>query len=229
MISTRQMVPIRRGLVLTVSAVGVALSVAACGSASNGSGMTASSQPAAASSMAAVNSSPPPVTPGPAAQGAHNAADVAFATDMISHHGQAVQMSDMLLTRGSDPTVKALAEKIKAAQAPEIATMSGWLKGWGQTVPDPYATMANQMGGMGMKGIMTEAQMHQLDVAQGMKADQVFLTLMPEHHRGAIDMARTELTAGTNPDAKKLAQSIVTSQTAEIAQMKTMLATVPSS
>jgi uncharacterized protein (DUF305 family) len=229
MISARRMVPARRGLVLAVSAAGVALTVAACGSGSSNSGMTASSQPAAASSAAAVSASPAPVTPGPAAQGAHNAADVAFATDMISHHGQAVQMSDMLMTRGSDPTVKALAEKIKAAQAPQIATMSGWLKGWGQTVPDPYATMADQMGGMGMKGIMTEAQMHRLDIAKGTAADQVFLTLMPEHHQGAIDMAKTEVKGGANADAKKLAQAIISAQTTEIAQMKTILAGLPSS
>ena len=41
-------------------------------------------------------SSYPPVTPGPAATGAHNDADVKFATDMIPHHGQAVVMSDLI-------------------------------------------------------------------------------------------------------------------------------------
>jgi uncharacterized protein (DUF305 family) len=174
--------------------------------------------------MSGMPMSTAPITPGPAAAGPHNAADVAFATQMISHHGQAVQMSDLVLGRGSTADVKSLAEKIKAAQTPEIARMSGWLKGWGQQVPDPYATMAADMGGMPMGGLMTAEQMHQLETASGAGADKVFLTLMPAHHRGAIDMARVELSKGANPQAKKLAQAIITAQTAEIATMKTMLA-----
>ena len=69
--------------------------------------------------------------------------------------------------------------------------------------------------------------MAQLGAAKGVTADRVFLTLMPEHHQGAIDMAKTELLGGTNPEARKLAQAIIDAQTAEIAQMKTMLAALP--
>jgi uncharacterized protein (DUF305 family) len=163
----------------------------------------------------------PPVTPGPVAKGAHNAADLAFAAGMIPHHGQAVQMADMVLATTSDAGVKALAERIKKAQSPEIAAMSGWLKGWGQEVPDPYAAMSDAMGGMG--GMMSNAQMQQLEVATGTAADKTFLMLMPEHHQGAIDMAKTELAKGTNPEAKMLAQAIITGQSAEISEMKTML------
>jgi uncharacterized protein (DUF305 family) len=225
-------------MAVAATVLGVVVSVAACGAGATSTAAPSSQGAGAVSGMtsgAAAAAAPPmmsspgttqplaPVTPGPAATGAHNAADAAFATAMISHHGQAVQMSDMLLARSSNPTVKALAEKIKAAQAPEMATMSGWLKGWGQPVPDPYASMDNGMGGMAMKGIMTQAQMHQLNVAAGPQADRVFLTLMPDHHRGAIEMSTTELAAGANPEAKKLARSIITSQTAEINQMKSML------
>jgi uncharacterized protein (DUF305 family) len=55
---------------------------------------------------------------------AHNQADVTFATQMIPHHQQAIQMSDMLLAKqGVDPRVVALANQIKAAQGPEIQQM----------------------------------------------------------------------------------------------------------
>jgi uncharacterized protein (DUF305 family) len=228
---------IRRRLLL-VPAVTIALTTAACGGGSSvgsahGSDMTSTSgsaQTAPASSSASGASSSrmagmatyPPVTPGPAAAGAKNDIDIMFANDMIPHHGQAVQMADMILAKTSNPQVKALAERIKAAQSPEIAAMTGWLKGWGATPPDPYAHVA-RMAGMQHGGMMTAEQMDQLDKATGSAADKLFLTQMQEHHTGAIEMAKGELDSGTNPAAKKLAQAILTSQTAEIAQMKTMV------
>ena len=164
----------------------------------------------------------PPVTPGPAAAGARNDVDVMFANDMIPHHGQAVQMADMILAKTGNAQVKALAERIKAAQTPEISAMTGWLKGWGATPPDPYAHMAG-MAGMQHVGMMSTEQMDQLDKATGTAADTLFLTQMQEHHAGAVETAKGELENGSNPEAKKLAQAIVTSQTAEITEMKAMV------
>jgi uncharacterized protein (DUF305 family) len=140
---------------------------------------------------------------------------------MIPHHAQAVQMADLILARTDNAQVKALATRIKAAQAPEIATMSGWLTGWGEKTPS--TAMA---GGMDMGGMMTEAEMSKLKSAPMGKADEIFLTLMPEHHKGAIAMARMELSDGANPEAKKLAQSIIDSQTAEITEMKALLTSI---
>lgn len=226
----------RRGAALVVSTVGLAVTLAACGGGSSsadhssmpGSGTAAASgapaaQPSGSTSGMAGMNSYPPITPGPAASGAHNDTDVMFANDMIPHHGQAVQMADMILAKTSNPDVKALAERIKAAQTPEVVTMAGWLKGWGETVPDPYAHSAG-MTGMEHSGMMSDEQMNQLDKASGAQADKVFLTQMQEHHAGAIDMAKTELAQGSNPEAKKLAGSISTSQTAEIAEMKAIAA-----
>lgn len=234
---------VRRRLLL-VPAVAIALTAAACsGGSSAGSGhgsdmtsMSGSAQAAPASASASGASSSgmaglatyPPVTPGPAAAGAKNDADLMFANDMIPHHGQAVEMADMILAKTSNPQVKALAERIKAAQTPEIAAMTGWLKGWGATPPDPYAHLAGMAGMAGMTGMrhggmMTAQQMDQLGKATGTAADKLFLTQMQEHHAGAVETAKGELENGTNQEAKKLAQAIVTSQTAQIAQMKSMV------
>ena len=68
-----------------------------------------------------------------------NATDVQFATDMIPHHRQAVDMAALADTHASSAEVKALAAKIRKAQEPEIATMSGWLTAWGEPVPTPGA------------------------------------------------------------------------------------------
>ena len=51
----------------------------------------------------------------------------------------------------------------------------------------------------------------------------MFLTMMIEHHTGAIEMAKTEQSKGKNADAKALAKEIEAAQTTEIAEMKKML------
>jgi len=80
------------------------------------------------------------------------------------------------------------------------------------------------MGGSSMPGMMSEEQMTQLNSATGADFDRMFLQMMTEHHQGAVTMAQTEQQQqGQNPQAVTLADSIVTSQTAEIDQMNQML------
>jgi uncharacterized protein (DUF305 family) len=50
--------------------------------------------------------------------------------------------------------------------------------------------------------------------------DLDFVRLMLPHHQAAIDMAKTELLYGTDPQLRRLAQEIVTDQQSEIELMK---------
>ena len=152
-----------------------------------------------------------------------NDADVTFAQSMIPHHEQAVEMAKMAASHASTAEVKDLAAKIEAAQGPEIKKMSVWLKAWGKDVPS-----GGNMGGMnhgsdGMPGMMTNADMMSLDSSDGAAFDRMFLTMMIEHHEGAVEMAKTEQADGKNPDAIALAKKIEADQTAEIAVMKDLL------
>jgi uncharacterized protein (DUF305 family) len=52
---------------------------------------------------------------------------------------------------------------------------------------------------------------------------------MFRRHQAAAGMATTEGLTGHNPEAKKLAQSIITSQTAQITQLTALLSKLPSS
>ena len=122
---------------------------------------------------------------------AHNDADVTFAQGMIPHHEQAVEMSDVILAKGGiDPRVTALAEQIKAAQAPEIETLTGWLADWG--VADTGDT-AGGHDGHDMHGMMSEQDLQALEQAEGTDAARLFLTQMIVHHEGAVAMADTEI------------------------------------
>ena len=175
---------------------------------------------------------PAPSTPS-AAQSAtqHNDADVEFAQMMIPHHRDAVAMAELAADRAESGEVKALAEQIEAAQQPEIDQLTGFLNAWGAEVPPPnsmegmdHGSMPSASGGSGMSGMMTPAQMEQLRNATGAQFDEMFLTMMIEHHRSAISGAQKEIAQGSNPDAKALAEKIVADQTAEITRMQQMQA-----
>jgi uncharacterized protein (DUF305 family) len=156
-----------------------------------------------------------------------NDADVTFAQSMIPHHQQAVQMAQMARANGSSPGVKRLAEKVEAAQGPEIDTMKGWLEDWGKKVPSTSMSgMDHGSGSMGsddMPGMMSDADMTMLDGKTGAGFDRMFLTMMIEHHTGAIQMARTEQSGGKNADAVALANQIQADQTAELTRMRRLL------
>lgn len=159
-----------------------------------------------------------------ATQQAFNDADVAFATDMIPHHRQAIEMAAMAADRSQDPEVKDLAAAIEAAQQPEIDTMSSWLRAWGKPVPEQTAGMEGMGHGMeDMPGMMTAEEMNQLDNETGVGFDRMFLTMMIEHHEGAIRMAETEQANGSNPDAVALAKKIAEDQQKEIKTINTLL------
>ena len=148
-----------------------------------------------------------------------NDADVTFAQGMIVHHEGALEMAQMADGRAQDPRVLDLADRIEAAQDPEIQTMSGWLEDWGQP------TSADESGGMDMDGGMggMNMDMSGLEAASGAEFDRMWLEMMTEHHRGAVDMAETEIADGQNADAIALAEQIVESQSAEIDEMETLL------
>lgn len=215
----------KRTLTLTAAAVAATLILAACGADDTDPGGTADHDMGSSTSSAPSDQS----ATGTPAIGEHNDADVLFAQMMIPHHAQAVEMSDMLLAKDDvDQRVHELAQQIKDAQQPEITRMSGWLEGWGEDVPDMNMGMGAGMGDMdhSMNGMMSPEDMQALEDASGADASALFLEQMTQHHNGAIDMARIELTDGGNPETKELAQEIIDSQQAEIDMMREILATL---
>ncbi|MEU8751757.1 DUF305 domain-containing protein [Streptomyces chartreusis] len=203
--STRTFV---RRTALAATAVTAALVLAACGA--DGGDSDAAADASASSSASA---------------DAHNAQDVTFAQGMIPHHQQALQMAGMAADRASSAEVKDLAERIRKAQDPEIKTMSGWLRTWGEDVPSAAPGMGHSghSGGSGMAGMMDAKDMDELMKASGKAFDTLFLTLMVEHHEGAVEMAESEKAEGRYGPATELADAVVTAQTAEIKEMNKLL------
>ena len=192
---------------LTISATALAAVIALAG---------CSTGPSGSSTCPAWTTAPWAQAPRPAAAD-HNGSDTMFAQAMIPHHAQAVEMSDLILKKqGIDARITALATKIKAAQAPEIEKMTGWLKDWNEPTQAP--------GGHSMTGMMSGDDLTKLDAAQGTEAAKLFLSQMIAHHEGAVEMANAEVRSGKNAEAIQLGKDIAASQTDEIQEMKDLLA-----
>jgi uncharacterized protein (DUF305 family) len=223
MSSTRSSSPrlrLRRA-VLGITAAAAAFVLAGCGGGDGGSGSDAR----ASASVRAEDTA-----------GAHNEQDVSFAQGMIPHHQQAVQMARTAAGRASSAAVKDLASRIEKAQDPEIRTLSGWLEAWGEEVPSAlpgtdhgHSGHSGGSGAPGMPGMMDAEDMDALTKASGKEFDTMFLTMMVEHHEGAVRMATTEKQEGRYGPARKLADAVISGQSAEIQEMNKLLGRDPRS
>ena len=161
----------------------------------------------------------------------HTDADVEFMSHMISHHAQAVVMSKLAPSHGASETIVTLAGRIINAQNDEINLMQQWLRDRNLPVPEASPTGVKMvMNGveheMLMPGMLTPEQMQQLDQARGPAFDELFLTLMIQHHRGAVGMVEKLFAtpgAGQNEQVFKFASDVNVDQTTEIARMEKTL------
>jgi uncharacterized protein (DUF305 family) len=143
-----------------------------------------------------------------------NTADVSFARMMIEHHTQALEMTELAPDRAESTKIKKLAERIAAAQKPEIEGMKGWLKTHGQKETGGGHDHAT------MPGMATEGQLSNLRKAKGKAFDQLFITLMITHHEGAVTMATEVKAQGNNVQIEEMADDTVAQQTSEINRMR---------
>ena len=165
----------------------------------------------------------------------YTAADIRFMSTMIHHHAQAIVMAKMAPTHGASDAVQRLCQRIINAQTDEIAMMSRWLSDRNQPVPVPNAAgEVMQMDGMThttlMPGMLTEAQMKQLDSAHGPEFDRLILTGMIQHHRGAVTMVQELIAnrgAANDETVFKFAADVNVDQTTEINRMLEMLLVAP--
>jgi uncharacterized protein (DUF305 family) len=152
-------------------------------------------------------------------------ADVEFMQGMIAHHAQAIVMSRMAESHGANPQVLKLSNKIDQSQIPEIRIMQLWLQRNHQFAPDTSSWHHVTMAGM-----LTAAQLKELDAAKGVAFDRAYLQMMIQHHAGALrmvdDLFNTSL-AGQEVDVNVFANDVVTAQTAEIGIMQRLLTQLP--
>lgn len=135
--------------------------------------------------------------------------EAAFIAGMIPHHQEAVESARAILETTERPEVRDLAEAVVAAQTGEIATLEGWLNAWYPDAAEAeYTPMMPDPSGLSPD-----------------EADRAFLEGMIVHHQGALDMAQAYLDGDfeKRPEVVQLAETIVSTQAAEIEQMQAWL------
>jgi uncharacterized protein (DUF305 family) len=210
-----------------IAAVLAAVAIAGCSSssASRSAEMSVMPAPAPRSGPAAIAQAKADSLRHP-----YTEADVNFMSGMIGHHAQAIVMARMAPTHGASPAVRRLADRIINAQQDEIASMQRWLGDRLKPVPEAIPGMKMTMNGvehvMLMPGMLTEAQMKELDQARGPEFDRLFLKYMIQHHRGAVSMVKDLFDtygAGQDETIFKFASDVNVDQATEIARMEKML------
>lgn len=133
-----------------------------------------------------------------------------FAEAMTPHHQQAIDISEYALTNTKNAEVIAMAEKIIGEQAPEIEKMTPWLEG---TRAD-YSMM--------MDGMLSRAQVAELQSSRDDEFDVLYLQYMVQHHEGAVAMAADALGID-DPELAEFANKIIVNQSSEIEEIMSLL------
>jgi uncharacterized protein (DUF305 family) len=163
----------------------------------------------------------------------YTAADVQFMRGMIVHHEQAVLIAGWAPSHSAGASLRVLCERIVVAQQDEIALMGAWLRERHEDVPsaEPHDhSMPGMSHPMLMPGMLTPAQLAQLDSARDLEFDRLFLTFMIQHHQGAIAMVEQLLRVpGAAQDGRvfRFAADVNVDQATEIDRMRRMLAAMP--
>ncbi|MEV6283254.1 DUF305 domain-containing protein [Kribbella sp. NPDC051770] len=144
--------------------------------------------------------------------------DLTFLSDMMIHHSQALVMAERARTAAANAQVKALADRIRVGQKPEIAAMRQLLTERGGT--PPALEHVEHSDHSGMPGMATPAELAKLLNSTGAAFDALFLTLMIKHHEGALAMSATAIEKGADLRIGELAQDVTVTQTKEISTMR---------
>ena len=159
------------------------------------------------------------------ANSSYTVADVDFMQDMIIHHHQALVMSRLAAQSTNNQAILDLAGRIDVSQKDEISFMQDWLQKREEQVPDPTSEHSEHTHHT-MIGMATPEQMTQLAGSKSTDFDRLFLTLMIDHHDGAIKMVeelREQPGSTYDPILNEFVSDITNDQAVEIERMNALL------
>lgn len=148
--------------------------------------------------------------------------DLRFIDAMIPHHQGAIEMAKQVQQKSMRPEMKKLADDIIKAQEKEIKQMQQWRKEWyPQANSKPMMHDSHTGHTMPMSSDTHNQMMMQMNLGEAdAEFDLRFINAMIPHHEGAILMGKDSLNKSKRPEITKLAEDIISSQKAEIEQMK---------
>jgi uncharacterized protein (DUF305 family) len=141
--------------------------------------------------------------------------DRTFMRHMSAHHAQGIALGQMAIARAKDPELRQLAKLMVASQAGERDVFDRWWKSWF----GPALDVCSQTELDAMPGYLTAGQLAAVADAADDRFDAAFVAAMTAHHRGAVQMADDQLSAGRDPRLRAMAHAIRHEQQGEIALM----------
>ena len=137
--------------------------------------------------------------------------EIKFMTDMIDHHHMAIMMAEMCIAKAIHEDLRALCGRIQSAQMAEIERMQSWLGDWYGISYEPVMKPGDQN------------MMDRLSALSGEEFEIAFMEMMIKHHERAIKEGQHCLDKAAHAELRALCQDIITTQSAEIAQMQAWL------
>ena len=138
--------------------------------------------------------------------------DYDFAMMMKHHHEGAVEMARSEVAGGTDEALKQMAQKMINDQQSEIAVFNKLLQ------ESPPAGNSD----FGQRSMEMMTPMNEIKMESG-SLDAMFASMMIPHHQDAVDMSQEYIKVSKNPDLKKVAQNIISSQQKEIQELRAWL------
>lgn len=129
-----------------------------------------------------------------------------FLSSMSMHHKDGIEMAKMAIDKSQSKEVKSLAQKISSEQTDELKKMQSLQSKW---YPKTDVKVESQ-----------KMDMSKLAQSKGKEFDLAFLDMMCEHHKQAIDMAKSAMGDLVHKETKSMAEKTLKKQTAEIEKME---------
>jgi uncharacterized protein (DUF305 family) len=156
--------------------------------------------------------------------------DARFASALLVHQTQAIEIANLATMHGAGAGVQTLARRIVERRTDVIDDLQRWLTDRRQPVPAKDDPAARGVAASNIPGMLTADQIRQLEQAIGADFDRLFLSSMIQHQRGALSRVRDFLSSGAarrDTALHKLVADLQPDQTAELARMEQMLAALP--
>jgi uncharacterized protein (DUF305 family) len=144
--------------------------------------------------------------------------DRQFMRHMVTHHEAGVKMARVALDAGIRPEAATLARLIVAEQTREAALLRSWWQSWfGGSMPAPSPHTEH------IPGMPSDGDMERLRTSRGEDAERSFLTLMRQHHEGAVRMTEETLARASDPRLLTFSHSVRHAQSGQIRWMSALL------
>ena len=140
-----------------------------------------------------------------------NTADKTFVSEMVAHHRLGMTMVESAVLKSDDVRLRKLVFEMESYHGHELHQLSSNLQDW------------NMYEAKVFPGFIDQIRLAQIDQLTGPAYDEAWILAMIEHHEGAVLIGKNQLLGGKVPDLIALAKKVVTTQKAEIAEMKKIL------